>query len=79
MMLLGVLFLVDNGAVVLEDGGADVILLALLILLSFACIPVLHGTVVAGDAAVYLGSLAALGAGELLAVEVAVVLADGIG
>ena len=50
-----------------------------MILLGLSFVPVLHGAVIAGDAAVYLRGFAALGAGKLLAVKVAVVLADGIG
>ena len=77
-LLLG-LCLGVQGAFVLQDGGSDVILLALLILLSFACVPVLHRTVVAGDTAVNFSALTALGTGKLLAGEVAVILADGVG
>ena len=68
-----------QGTLVLKDGCADVILLALLILLSFACVPVLHRTVVAGYTAVNFSALTALGTGKLLAGEVAVILADGVG
>lgn len=61
-----------------EVAVADVVLLAVLELLHLAVVPVLHGTVVAGDAAPDLGVLAALGAGEVLAGNVAVVVADGV-
>ena len=57
----------------------DDVFLALLVLLGLTGVPVLHGAVVAGDAAVDLGALAAVRAGELLAGEVAVVFADGVG
>ena len=62
-----------------EDGVGNVVFPTLLVFLRLAGVPVLHGAVVAGDAAVDLCALAAVGAGELLADEVAVVLADGIG
>ena len=48
-------------------------------LLGLAVVPVLHRAVVAGDAAVYLGGLAADGAGELFPGEVAVVGTHGVG
>ena len=62
-----------------EVAVRDVVGLALLVLLRLARVPVLHRAVVAGDAAVHLGALAAVRAGELLAGEVAVVFADGVG
>ena len=77
-LLLG-LCLGVQGTLVLKDGGSDVILLALLILLSFACVPVLHRTVVAGYTAVNFGALTALGTDKLLAGEVAVIFAYGVG
>ena len=78
-MLLGLRRVMLDGAVVGELGGADVVLAALLVLLRLACVPVLDGAVVAGDAAVDLGVLTAVGALELLAAQIAVILADGIG
>ena len=65
--------------VVLEHRVVDDVFPALLVLLGLTGVPVLHGAVVAGDAAVDLGGLAALRAGEMLAADVAVVLADGVG
>ena len=82
-VLRGVLLGLGSGLldrpVVLEHGVIDDVFLALLVLLGLTGVPVLHGAVVAGDAAVDLGRLAALGAGEMLAADVAVVLADGVG
>lgn len=66
-------------ALVLQSGMTDVIELAVLEFLGLAVVPVLNGTVVAGDAAVDLSRLAADGAGILLAGQVAVLGADGIG
>ena len=60
--------------VLADDGGDGIIELTLFKLLRFALIPVLNGTVIAGDAAVNLGRLAAIGAGVLLAYNIAVVL-----
>ena len=60
-------------------GRRDVVEAAVLELLAFAVVPVLHRAVVAGDAAVDLSRLAADGAGILLAGQVAVLGADGIG
>ena len=53
--------------------------LSLLILLGLTVVPVLHGTVVAGDSGVNLGLLTALGTDELLACDIAVVLAHRVG
>ena len=60
-------------------GIFNVVDLSVLILLSLTVVPVLNGTVVAGDTGVDLGLLAALGAGELLACDIAVGSADRVG
>ena len=62
----------------LQHGVFHIIDLTILELLALAVVPVLHGTVVAGDAAVNLSFLAADGASVLLAGEVAMLSADGI-
>ena len=58
---------------------ADVIRSAILEFLRLAIVPVLHGAVIAGDAAVDLCFLAAEGADRLLAREIPVVLTDRVG
>ena len=62
-----------------NGGMVDVVNQTILVLLRFTVVPVLNRAVVAGDAAVYLGLLAALGAGEVLACDVAVGTAYRIG
>ena len=62
-----------------EGRVRNVVHLSVLEFLRFAVVPVLHGAVVARDAAVNFGLCAAVRAGELFAREVAVLLADGIG
>ena len=64
---------------VLGDGAAHVIDLAVLELLGLAVVPVLHRTIVAGNAGIDLGLLAAVGAAILLAGQIAVIRADGVG
>ncbi len=73
----GVLPVAETAA--LQPGVGHVVFPPVLELLDLAVVPVLDGAVVAGYTAVHLGRLAALGAGELLAHKVAVVLADGVG
>ena len=58
--------------------GCDIVDLALLKLCNLAVVPVLNRTVVAGDTAVNFRLLAADGAGVLLALEIAVIRADGV-
>ena len=75
-LFFGLCFLfcgVGSGAV------TQVILFALLIFLRLTHVPVLHGAVVAGNAAIDLRGLTAVGAGEMLAFQVAVALTDGVG
>lgn len=57
----------------------DIIALAAVVFLGLAIIPVLHRAIITGDAAVNLCRLAAIRAGELLACQIAVLAANGIG
>ena len=71
--------LLGDGCGLFQHRSAHIVHQAILELLALALVPVLHRAVVAGDAAVDLGLLAADGAAVLLAGNVAVVGADGIG
>ena len=60
-------------------GVFDIVNLTLLVLLGLTIVPVLNGTVIAGDSAVDLGGLITVGAGVNLALDVAVVLTYRVG
>ena len=77
--MLAVLHGVADGALILEMRRAEVIDGSVLELLRLAVVPVLHGTVIAGDTTVDLCFLAAEGADRLLSCKIAVVLTDGVG
>ena len=84
LWLLGLFFSCGDAEVAAFDfhdkaALGEIVELAILEFLSLAVVPVLHWAIVAGDAAVDFGLVAADRAGELLAGDVAVVFADGIG
>ena len=68
------IYKVDRGASL-----SHLIDLSVVELLGLAVVPVLYRAVVSGDAAVHLGGLAAVGAGELLPGQVSVVGAHRVG
>ena len=75
MLLLAVL----NGALMGQMRGLNIVDLSLLELLRLSVVPVLDGAVVARNTAVNLGLCAAVVALVVLAGDVTVILADGVG
>lgn len=75
MLLLAVL----NGSLMAQMRGLNVVDLSLLELLCLSVVPVLNGAVVARNTAVYLGLCSAVVALVVLAGDVTVILADGVG
>ena len=63
----------------LHHGMFNVVLFPILKLLNLPVVPVLYRTVISGDPAVDLCLSAAMRAGVLLPVDIAVILADGVG
>ena len=67
-----------DGALVCQHAVLNVIELSVTEFLCLAVVPVLYRAIIACNSGINLGCVAALGAGELLTCEVAVILADGI-